>query len=130
MNANNNLFISILSTIATTDAVMASLRETIFWTVVNATAMNIRVSESLFANMKQTAEIVSGKTSAEFYCDSRVTDMFSFAEGNSQHQLKTIQKLYDVIIQYHAWYEDIDGNEDGVGFCWQYNSHHYRLIFR
>jgi len=130
MNANNNMFVSILSTVATAEAAKQAIREAIFWQIVNMTAMNSRTDENVFIGMKQAAETVVTSSTVEFCCDDKAVDKFSFTEGDSQRQLRTLQKLYDTILQYHAWYEDVDGDGDDAGFCWQYNGHHYRLIFR
>lgn len=131
MNANNNLFVSILSTNATAEAAKQALREAIFWQIVNTSAMNSRVDENLFDVIKKEAENAAQSDSAEFYCDNKTVDKFSFVEGDTQRQLRTLQRLYNTVTQYQAWYNDADGNGDNsYGFCWQYNNHSYRLIFK
>ena len=127
---NNNLFVSILSTQTTAEVAKQALREAIFWQIVNTSAMNNRIDENVFAAMKKEAENVTSSVSAEFHCDNKIADMFSFTEGDTQCQLRTLQRLYNTVLQYNAWYEDADGDGDNSGFCWQYNNRHYRLIFR
>jgi hypothetical protein len=127
---DNNLFVSILDTVATAEAAKQYLREAIFWTVVNTTAMNRRVTDSDYLAMKLEADGYSFCIKAEFYCDDKIADTFNFKQDNSQHQLRILQRLYDLVVQYHTWYEDadIDGDNNN-GLCWYYNNHHYSLIF-
>lgn len=127
---NNNLFVSILDTVATAEAAKQSLREAIFWTVVNTTAMNRRVTDEEYLAMKLEADSYTLCVKAEFYCDDKITDTFNFNQGDSQRQLRILQKLYDLVVQYHTWYEDVDADGDNNnGFCWNYNNRHYSIIF-
>lgn len=131
MNNNEELFVSILSKTATAEKAKQSLREAIFWQIVNTSAVNMRITESTFGCMRIAAENIAASTSVDFYCDNKVVDHLSFDEGDSQHQLRTLWKLYNLVVQYNSWYGDADGDgNDNRGFCWEYNNHHYRLIFR
>ena len=123
----DNLFVSILNSTATTEAAKQSIRETIFWVVINNTALNSRVTEEDFLNMKLEAESFSFCVRAEFYCDDKIADTFNF-KGDSQ--LRILQRLYDLVVRYNAWYERVDADGDNNnGFCWNYSNHRYSLIF-
>lgn len=132
MNVQNNLFIAILNTTATTEAAMAALRETIFWEVINTTATKRRVTEHDFSVMKKAAESAASASEIKFYVDDHLACTYRFSEGDETTRLNTIRKFYkEVILQAEAWYSDRDGRGDGTdGFCWNRRDYHYRVIWK
>ena len=136
MNTNINnyedLFVSILSTAATTEAAMASLRETIFWEIVNNTSMHHRTTQQDFAVMRKTAESAANASEVKFYMDDHLTCTYRFAEGDDETRHNTLRKFYrEVVIQAEAWYADRDGQGNGTdGFCWKCHEAHYRVIWK
>lgn len=136
MNTNINnyedLFVSILSTTATTGAAMAALRETIFWDIVNNTAKHRRTPEQDFAVMRKTAESAVSASEVKFYTDDRLTHTYRFNEGDEETRHNTLRKFYrEVVIQAEAWYADRDGQGGSTdGFCWKCNDSHYRVIWK
>lgn len=136
MNANisnyNDLFVSILSVAATTEAAMAALRETIFWEIVNNTAAKHRTSEQDFAVMRKTAESAASASEAKFYVNDRISSTYRFTEGDDETRLNTLRRFYkEVVLQAEAWYADRDGQGNGTdGFCWKCHESHYRVIWK